>query len=96
MKRLRKLQATYKERFTGTLEPGVRRKEPEIPTPMVVDDQQAQREALEAEMHRVLAGGGGEDDGWETDDGDEEEEEEELARAIETVVVLATDKDETD
>ncbi|KAJ7828578.1 hypothetical protein B0H14DRAFT_3088219 [Mycena olivaceomarginata] len=78
MKRLRKLQATYKERFTGTLEPG------------------AQREALEAEMHRVLAGGGGEDDGWETDDGDEEEEEEELARAIETVVVLATDKDETD
>ncbi|KAJ7733717.1 hypothetical protein B0H14DRAFT_2408921 [Mycena olivaceomarginata] len=96
MKRLRKLQATYKEWFTGTLEPGVRRKEPEIPTPMVVDDQQAQREALEAEMHRVLAGGGGEDDGWETDDGDEEEEEEELARAIETVVVLATDKDETD
>ncbi|KAJ7840271.1 hypothetical protein B0H14DRAFT_2587506 [Mycena olivaceomarginata] len=96
MKRLRKLQATYKERFTGTLEPGVRRKEPEIPTPMVVDDQQAQREALEAEMHRVLAGGGGEDNGWETDDGDEEEEEEELARAIETVVVLATDKDETD
>ncbi|KAJ7348100.1 hypothetical protein DFH08DRAFT_1001633 [Mycena albidolilacea] len=95
MKRLRKLQATYKEQFTGTLEPGVRRKEPEIPTPMVVDDQQAQREALEAEMHRVLAGGGGEDDGWETDDGDEEEEEE-LARAIETVVVLATDKDETD
>ncbi|KAJ7892562.1 hypothetical protein B0H14DRAFT_3427969 [Mycena olivaceomarginata] len=56
----------------------------------------AQREALEAEMHRVLAGGGGEDNGWETDDGDEEEEEEELARAIETVVVLATDKDETD
>ncbi|KAJ7829012.1 hypothetical protein B0H14DRAFT_3088175 [Mycena olivaceomarginata] len=96
MKRLRKLQATYKERFTGTLEPGVRRKEPEVPTPMVVDDEQAQREALEAEMHRVLAGGGGEDDGWETDDGDEEEEEEELARAIETVVVLATDKDETD
>ncbi|KAJ7816298.1 hypothetical protein B0H14DRAFT_2374708 [Mycena olivaceomarginata] len=96
MKRLRKLQATYKERFTGTLEPGVRRKEPEIPTPMVVDDQQAQREALEAEMHRVLAGGGGEDDGWETDDGDKEEEEEELARAIETVVVLTTDKDKTD
>ncbi|KAJ7362212.1 hypothetical protein DFH08DRAFT_1024107 [Mycena albidolilacea] len=96
MKRLRKLQATYKERFTGTLEPGVRRKEPEVPTPMVVDDEQAQREALEAEMHRVLAGGGGEDDGWVTDDGDEEEEEEELARAIETVVVLATDKDETD
>ncbi|KAJ7747099.1 hypothetical protein B0H14DRAFT_2406361 [Mycena olivaceomarginata] len=59
MKRLRKLQATYKERFTGTLEPGVRCKEPEIPTPMVVDDQEAQREALEAEMHRVLAGGGG-------------------------------------
>ncbi|KAJ7671231.1 hypothetical protein B0H14DRAFT_3102334 [Mycena olivaceomarginata] len=88
-------KATYKERFTGTLEPGVRRKEPEIPTPMVVDDQQAQREALEAEMHRVLAGGGGEDNGWETDDGDEEEEEE-LARAIETVAVLATDKDETD
>ncbi|KAJ7703810.1 hypothetical protein B0H14DRAFT_2647720 [Mycena olivaceomarginata] len=79
--RLRKLQATYKEQFTGTLEPGVRRKEPEIPTQMVVDDQQAQREALEAEMHTVLA-----------DDGDEEEEEEELARAIETVVVLATDE----
>ncbi|KAJ7853826.1 hypothetical protein B0H14DRAFT_3450014 [Mycena olivaceomarginata] len=96
MKRLRKLQATYKEWFTGTLKPGVRRKEPEIPTPMVVDDQQAQREVLEAEMHRVLAGGGGEDNGWETDDGDEEEEEEELARAIETVVVLATDRDETD
>ncbi|KAJ7302857.1 hypothetical protein DFH08DRAFT_918854 [Mycena albidolilacea] len=95
MKRLRKLQATYKERFTGTLKPGVRRKEPEVPTPMVVDDEQTQREALEAEMHRVLAGGGGEDDGWETDDGDEEEEEE-LARAIETVVELATDKDETD
>ncbi|KAJ7825761.1 hypothetical protein B0H14DRAFT_3088555 [Mycena olivaceomarginata] len=89
MKRLRKLQATYKEQFTGTLKPGVHRKEPEIPTPMVVDDQQAQREALEAEMHRVLAGGGGEDNGWETDDGDEEEEEEEeeLARAIETIVL---------
>ncbi|KAJ7767090.1 hypothetical protein B0H14DRAFT_2633106 [Mycena olivaceomarginata] len=91
MKRLRKLQATHKEWFTGTLEPGVRRKEPEIPTPMVVDDQQAQREGLEAEMHRVLAGGDGGDNGWETDDGDKE-----LARAIETVVVLATDKDKTD
>jgi hypothetical protein len=65
MKRLRKLQATYKERFAGTLEPGVRRKEPEIPTPMVVDDQQAQREVLDTEMHRVLAGGGGEDNGWD-------------------------------
>ncbi|KAJ7825756.1 hypothetical protein B0H14DRAFT_2596350 [Mycena olivaceomarginata] len=100
MRRLRKLQATYKERFTGTLKPGVRRKESDIPAPMVVNDQQVQREVLEAEMHRVLAGGDGEDDGWETDggddgwetdDGDKEEEEEELAGAIETVFVLDGD-----
>jgi hypothetical protein len=89
MKRLRKLQATYKEWFTGILKLGVRRKEPEIITPMVVDEQQVQREALEAEMHRVLADVDGGDNG-------DEEEEEEFARAIETVVVLATDKDKID
>ncbi|KAJ7844747.1 hypothetical protein B0H14DRAFT_2585054 [Mycena olivaceomarginata] len=84
MKRLRKLQ------FTGTLELGVCRKEPDIPAPMVVNNQQVQREALEAEMYKALAGRDGGDDGWEADNGDKEEEEEELARAIETVVVLAT------
>jgi hypothetical protein len=47
-------------------------------------------------MHRVLGGFDSGDDGLETDDGDKEEEEEELVRAIGTVVVLATDKDETD
>ncbi|KAJ7736059.1 hypothetical protein B0H14DRAFT_3097554 [Mycena olivaceomarginata] len=82
MKRLRKLQATYKERFAGTLELGVHRKEPEIPTPMKCTG------FWLVEVGKTMDG---------TDDGDEEEEEEEeLARAIETVVVLATDKDKTD
>ncbi|KAJ7835428.1 hypothetical protein B0H13DRAFT_2240085 [Mycena leptocephala] len=101
MKRLRTMARKLGPRFSGTLVPGVRLPEPATQRDqMDTEEEEGEAAAVAAELERGrLAQERGEEDdeGWETDesDGDEGEdvEVEELAEAIETVMVLATDKD---
>ncbi|KAJ6551242.1 hypothetical protein B0H19DRAFT_1211105 [Mycena capillaripes] len=80
MKRLKKMVKKLGSRFTGTLTPGVKL-------------------SPELERCRSAETSGTTEDGWETDDSEgegvvgEDMEEEELAVAMETVLVLATDKE---
>ncbi|KAJ7885442.1 hypothetical protein B0H13DRAFT_2235276 [Mycena leptocephala] len=92
MKRLRMMVRKLGPRFSGTLMPGGDR--------MDTEEEEGEAAAVAAELERGrLAQERGEedDDGWETDTSDvdegEDAEVEELAEAIETVMVLATDKD---
>ncbi|KAJ7876438.1 hypothetical protein B0H13DRAFT_2236010 [Mycena leptocephala] len=89
MKRLRTMARKLGPRFSGTLRDQMDTEE---------EEGEAAAVAAELERGRLAQERGEEDDeGWETDesDGDEGEdvEVEELAEAIETVMVLATDKD---
>ncbi|KAJ7831870.1 hypothetical protein B0H13DRAFT_2240523 [Mycena leptocephala] len=104
MKRLRTMARKLGPRFSGTLVPGVRLAPPPEPATqgdrMDTEEEEGEAAAVAAELERGrLAQERGEedDDGWETDTSDVDEGEdvevEELAEAIETVMVLATDKD---
>ncbi|KAJ7724512.1 hypothetical protein B0H16DRAFT_1736701 [Mycena metata] len=99
MKRFQVMKKRLGPRFTGTLLRGVRR-EPAAwetpPTPMegqqdLFDQAEAEAVAREIEKHRGESGS----DESENEDSDEGEdaEEERLAETLETVVVIATDKD---
>lgn len=104
MKRLRTMARKLGPRFSGTLVPGVRLAT--LPEPATQGDQmdtgeeEGEAAAVAAELERgrhAQERGEEDDDGWETDesdvDGGEDVEVEELAETIETVMVLATDKD---
>ncbi|KAJ7825465.1 hypothetical protein B0H14DRAFT_2596542 [Mycena olivaceomarginata] len=83
-------------RFTGTLEPGVRRATEVQPEPMNVDVSEEERElvnAVEAELQRGRVLESEDDEEWETDDSDDEFEGELLAEEMEAVMVLAVDKE---
>ncbi|KAF7371636.1 hypothetical protein MVEN_00019100 [Mycena venus] len=96
---LKKLIAFVKEagpKFTGTLEPGVRRQIVE-PEPMAVDVSEEEREpapAVETELQQGCAPELEDNEEWETDDSEDEFEEELLAKEMETVMVLAVDKED--
>ncbi|KAJ6494103.1 hypothetical protein C8R47DRAFT_974936 [Mycena vitilis] len=105
MKRLRKMAAELGPRFTGTLLPGKRlvpEPEPELETPdMDVDTERAITQAVEVARSAELAQQAldGDDDDWEDEDSANEEDGEDLeaellAEAMETVMVLAVDKDD--
>jgi hypothetical protein len=104
MKRLRTLARKLGPRFSGTLLPGVHLTPPSEPTtqgdPMNTEEEEDEALAIAAEVEcgrLAQQTGHDDDDGWVTDesDGDEGEDVEvqELAETIETVMVLATDKD---
>lgn len=88
IERLKKMVKKLGHRFTGTLKPGVRLV-PELPS----DD--VQMEAARSEGEDTM---NAEDEEWISDHSDDEQgddwEDEELAKAMETVMVLATDKDD--
>ncbi|KAJ6448968.1 hypothetical protein C8R47DRAFT_999342 [Mycena vitilis] len=98
MDRFKKMAAALGTRFTGTLVPGVR-----LATPVMAategdnDDMDIMEENRSTDELAWLGDDG--DDGWETEDSDFEEEgadqeAETLAEALETVLVLATDKED--
>ncbi|KAJ7899640.1 hypothetical protein B0H13DRAFT_2234208 [Mycena leptocephala] len=104
MKHLRTMARKLGPRFSGTLVPGVRLAT--LPKPATQRDQmdtgeeEGEAAAVAAELERgrhAQERGEEYDDRWETDesdvDGGEDVEVEELAETIETVMVLATDKD---
>ncbi|KAJ7921642.1 hypothetical protein B0H13DRAFT_1604343 [Mycena leptocephala] len=103
MKCLRTMVKKLGPRFSGTLMPGVRLAPPPEPAPQgdrmdTEEEGEAAAVAAELECGRLAQERGEEDDdGWETDTSDvdegEDAEVEELAEAIETVMVLTTDKD---
>jgi hypothetical protein len=103
MKRLRTMVRKLGPRFSGTLMPGVRLAPPPEPAPqgdrMDTEEEEGEAAAVAAELEcgRLAQERGEDDDGWETDTSDvdegEDAEVEELAEAIETVMVLTTDKD---
>jgi hypothetical protein len=94
----------FKGQLKGTLEPGVQCQTTEQEAmPVDTDVSEEARvlsEAVEVELARGRAlEKQGEDDGWETDDGEDEGEDfevEQLAEAMETVILVAIDKDETE
>ncbi|KAJ7670822.1 hypothetical protein DFH06DRAFT_981090 [Mycena polygramma] len=100
MDRFKKMAAALGSRFTGTLVPGVRLTPPvaaEAAPEESDDDMDVMEEIVSAEELAWLGEDG--DDGWETEDSDFEEEgadqeAETLAEALETVLVLATDKED--
>ncbi|KAK7022491.1 hypothetical protein R3P38DRAFT_2532722 [Favolaschia claudopus] len=80
MAKLQELKKELRGRFTGTLEPGVRRKE-EVQVREGEMEVDSEEEEDEEEMPSE----------WETDDEDEEREEEHIAQVMERVMVFATD-----
>ncbi|KAJ7724529.1 hypothetical protein B0H16DRAFT_1472382 [Mycena metata] len=99
MKRFQAMKKRLGPRFTGTLLPGVRREPAARETPLTPMEgqqdlfDQAEAEAIAREIKKHRGGSGSDESENEDSDEGEDAEEERLAETLETVMVIATDKD---